>query len=129
MTKLVSLALALAPLLFVSNALAQSAACTYPQAPQALPIGTQATEAEMKAANTTVKEYRNSVEQVFLPCIDKETETAISALDSTAPDYEAKKAMLVNIQAKRHNAAVEELQALATRWNAEIKAFKEKAAK
>jgi hypothetical protein len=128
MNKLASTVLALAPLLLAAGAQAQNA-CTYPQAPQSLPIGTQATQEEMVAANAMVKEYRNSIEQVYLPCLDKETQAALAALDSAAPDYEVKKNTIAGIQAKRHNAAVEELQNLAARWNAEIKAFKEKAAK
>jgi hypothetical protein len=116
------------PVLLAMGATAQ-AACVYPQAPQALPNGSQATEAEMKAANAQVKEYSKSVQEVYLPCLEQEKNESIAALDNMDPDYTTKKASLDSIQAKKHNAALDELQAVAARWNGEIKAFKEKAAK
>jgi hypothetical protein len=105
------------------------AACVYPQAPQSLPNGNTATEADMKAANGQIKDYVKSVQETYLQCLDKEKNDAIAALDNTDPEYPQKKAALEAIQAKKNNAAVDELQALATRWNAEIKAFKEKSSK
>lgn len=124
----ISTVLAIAPVLLAMGATAQ-AACVYPQAPQSLPNGSQATEAEMKAANAQVKEYSKAVQEVYLPCLEQEKNESVAALDSTDPEYAAKKASLDAIQGKKHNAALDELQALAARWNGEIKAFKEKAAK
>ena len=83
----------------------------------------------MKAANAQVKEYSKNVQEVYLPCLEQEKNEAIAALDSTDAEYAAKKASIESIQAKKHNAALDELQALATRWNSEIRAFKDKAAK
>ena len=116
------------PVLLAMGTAAQ-AACVYPQAPQSLPNGNQATEAEMKAANAQVKEYSKSVQEVYLPCLEQEKNESIAALDNMDPEYTAKKTSLEAIQAKKHNAALDELQAVAARWNGEIKAFKEKAAK
>ena len=116
------------PVLLAMGTAAQ-AACVYPQAPQSLPNGNQATEAEMKAANAQVKEYSKSVQEVYLPCLEQEKNESIAALDNMDPEYTAKKTSVEAIQAKKHNAALDELQAVAARWNGEIKAFKEKAAK
>ncbi len=120
--------LGIVPVLLAMSATAE-AACVYPQAPQSLPNGSKATEADMKAANAQVKEYSKTVQEVYLPCLEQEKNEAVAALDSTDAEYAAKKASIESIQAKKHNAALDELQALATRWNSEIKAFKEKAAK
>lgn len=116
------------PVLLAMGTAAQ-AACVYPQAPQSLPNGSQAAEAEMKAANAQVKEYSKSVQEVYLPCLEQEKNESIAALDNMDPEYTAKKTSVESIHAKKHNAALDELQAVAARWNGEIKAFKEKAAK
>jgi hypothetical protein len=122
-------ALACVPVLLALGAQAEAAGCVYPQAPQTLPNGNTATEADMKTANGQVKDYMKQVQEVYLPCLEKEKTDAIAALDANDPEYAAKKTALEAIQAKKNNAAVDELQAFATRWNGEIKAFKEKAAK
>lgn len=122
-------ALALAPLALLLAAGAQAAPCVYPQAPQALPNGKTATEEEMKAANAEVKEYSTNVQDVYLKCLEQERDAAIASLDNMDPEYTQKKTALESIQAKKHNSALDELQALATRWNGEIRAFKEKKAK
>lgn len=122
----ISTVLAIVPLVLALSATAE-AACVYPQAPQSLPNGNKATEAEMKAANAQVKEYSKTVQEVYLPCLEQEKKDAIATLDNMDPEYTAKKSSLDAIQAKKHNAALDELQALAARWNGEIKAFKDKA--
>jgi hypothetical protein len=124
----ISTVLAIVPVLLAMAATAQ-AACVYPQAPQSLPNGNQASEAEMKAANAQVKEYSKAVQEVYLPCLEQEKNESIAALDNMDPEYTTKKTSLEAMQAKKHNAALDELQAFAARWNSEIKAFKEKAAK
>ena len=104
---------------------AAQADCVYPQAPQSLPNGATATKDEMLAAQTVVKDYSKNVQEVYLPCLDKERTDSIAALDPAAPDYAAKKGAIESIQAKKHNAALDELQAVADRWNAERRAFAE----
>lgn len=115
---LVALPLALA----VSTAHAD---CVYPQAPQSLPNGSQASKDQMVAAQTEIKDYSNAVQEVYLPCLEKEKNDSIAALDSADPEYAAKKNAIESIQAKKHNAAIDELQAVADRWNTERKAFAE----
>lgn len=104
---------------------AAHADCVYPQAPQAMPNGTQATKDQMVAAQTEVKDYSKAVQEVYLPCLEKEKNDTIAALDPADPEYAAKKSAIESVQAKKHNAAIDELHAVADRWNTERKAFAE----
>jgi hypothetical protein len=107
----------------LASGVSAHAACVYPQAPQKLPNGATATKEEMLAGQKTVKEYQAAVEGAYLPCLDQERNAAVAALDPNDPDYAKKKAALDEVQAKKNNAAVDELQAVATRFNEEIKAY------
>ena len=40
------------------------------------------------------------------------------------PQYTAKKTAIEDVHAKKHNAALDELQAIAARWSEELKAHK-----
>jgi hypothetical protein len=122
-----STALALVPFLLALSGAAH-AACVYPQAPQSLPNGTTATKEEMLAAQASVKQYKEAVEGTYLPCLEKEKTDALAALENMDPEYTQKKSSIDAIQAKKHNAALDELQALVDRWNVEKKAFQDKAA-
>ena len=119
--------LALIPFLLAANVAAE-AACVYPQAPQSLPNGKSATKDDMLAAQGLVKDYVKNVQETYLPCLEKEKVDATAAIDNMDPQYTAKKANIDAIHAKKHNAALDELQALVDRWNAEKKAFSDKAA-
>jgi hypothetical protein len=113
----------LIPLLLLTANIA-SAECVYPQAPQALPNGAKATKDEMLAAQGQVKEYSTAVQEKYLPCLEKEKVDYIAALDNMDPEYTAKKTAIEDVHAKKHNAALDELQAVAARWSEELKAFK-----
>jgi hypothetical protein len=101
----------------------------YPQAPQALPNGAKATKEEMLAAQGLVKEYAKNVQEVYLVCLDKDKDEQVAALDPADPELAAKKASIEMIHAKKYNSALDELQALVDRWNAEKKAFGAQTAK
>jgi len=116
-----STALLALPLLFAC--VAADAACVYPQAPQNLPNGATSTKDQMLVAQTAIKEYSKSVQETYLPCLEQEKNTTIAALDQADPEYAQKKTAIEAVQAKKHNAALDELTALATRWSEEIKAF------
>jgi hypothetical protein len=107
----------------VLSGLSARAACVYPQAPQEIPNGATATKDQMLAAQAQVKEYSSAVQDTYLPCLDKEEAAAEAALDPGDPQYAQKKLTLQSVQAKKHNAALDELTALAGRWSEEIKAF------
>jgi len=121
----ISTAVAIVPFLLAMCATAE-AACVYPQAPQTLPNGNSATKEEMLEAQGRVKEYVKSVQEVYLPCLEKEKSDASAALDNMDPDFTVKKASIDAIHAKKHNAALDELQVLVDRWNGEKKAYTDK---
>ncbi len=89
------------------------AACEYP-ADVALPDGAKATEAEMNAASAVVKKYIADMD-AYMACLDAE-QTALPVEQQT---LEAKA-----LHVKRHNAAVDAEEKIATDFNAQIRAFK-----
>jgi hypothetical protein len=119
------ISLVVLPLMFALGASAE-AACVYPQAPQKLPNGGTATKEEMLAAQGEVKEYSKTVQEVYLPCLEQEKTESVAALDTADPEYASKKAAIESMHAKKHNAALDELQAIAGRWGDELKAFSAK---
>jgi hypothetical protein len=116
------------PLLLALGSAAE-AACVYPQAPQSIPNGQSAAKEDMLAAQATIKEYSTAVQETYLPCLAAELNTAVAALDPADPEFTKKKANAEAIHAKKHNAALDELQAVADRWKAERAAFLAKSAK
>jgi len=129
MKMLTAFALAVAPALLALSASAEAATCVYPQAPQSLPNGAAATKEEMLAAQALVKEYAKNVQETYLTCLDQDQTEQLAALDPADPKLAEKKTAVEAIHAKKHNSALDELQALVDRWNVEKKAYSEKAAK
>jgi hypothetical protein len=115
-----------AVLLLLAMGATAEAACMYPQAPQSLPNGATATKDEMLTAQGSVKEYVKAVQETYLACLDQEKASSVAALDSMDPEYSQKKTALEAITAKKHNSALDELEAFVARWNAEKKAFTDK---
>jgi hypothetical protein len=122
--KPVSLA-AVVPLMLAMAGVAQAqTACVYPQAPQSFPDGATASKEDMVAGQATVKDYASSVQETYLPCLEKEKVDSIAKLDAAEEGYAQKKLSLEEIHAKKHNAALDELQAVADRWKEEITEFR-----
>ena len=107
----------------LASAITVQAACVYPQAPQDIPNGSTATKEQMLEAQTKVKEYSSEVQETYLPCLDTELNAQIAALDPADPERSQKELALKSMQAKKHNAALDELTALAAQWSEERKAF------
>jgi hypothetical protein len=105
---------------------AAQAECTYPKSPTNLPDGATATQDEMVAGMKAVKEYNEQV-NTYLNCLETEMNTRIEAAGADAPPEQIEQ--IKAIHTKRHNAAVEELEASAARFNEQVKAFKERAKK
>lgn len=84
------------------------AGCDLPRAPNKVPDGTHATDAEMIAAMQTLKRYNVDVDN-FVKCLDFE------ARQNRIPRYE---------QALRHNAAIDTLESIATKFNEQLRVFK-----
>ena len=100
------------------------AACNYPVAPGKFPDGNQATKEEMLAAKNSVVKYNGDME-VYLTCIQSEYDAKVAAEANATPDQ---KAEMARVQDQKHNAAVQELQAVADRFNEQLRVWKAKAA-
>jgi hypothetical protein len=116
---------AVVPLMLAVTGLAQAqTACVYPQAPQTFPDGATAPKEDMVAGQASIKTYATAVQETYLPCLEKEKVDSIAKLDAADEAYAQKKLALEEIHAKKHNAALDELQAVADRWKEEITEYK-----
>ena len=118
MNKITAVGTVLAGLLVMAAA---SADCTYPKAPTGLPDGATATQDEMVEGMKTIKEYNNQV-TTYLNCLETEMNTRIEAAGADAPADQVEQ--IKAIHTKRHNAAVEELESTASRFNEQVKVYK-----
>ena len=108
-------------------ALPAAANCVYPRAPESLPDGNTATMEEMVAGQKAVRAYVAEME-TFLKCLEGSVPPL--ADPATATDEQKKEhARLDTIRAQRHNAAVGEMEALAERFNVQLRAFRAKQGK
>ena len=101
------------------------AECPYPAAPDKLPDGTTATLEEMLAGQKAVKAYQKAIDD-YVACIDKELEGAIAkSADKLKPEQ---KADMQHVEAQKHNAAIDQEQSVADRFNEQVKVFKTRTA-
>ncbi len=97
--------------------------CTYPAAPTSLPDGRTATLEEMLAGQKAIKEYQSAIND-YVACIDKDLEDSIAkAGDSLKPQQ---KTDMQKMEAQKHNAAVDQAQAVADRFNEQVKIYKQR---
>jgi flagellin-specific chaperone FliS len=95
------------------------AACIYPRAPERIPDGRTADYDEMLAAQKAVKQFNDDINS-FNACLDME----MTAYEKSGLYDENRLAELRLMQAKKNNAAVDEVQALADRFNEQLRIFK-----
>jgi hypothetical protein len=99
--------------------------CPYPQAPTKIPDGATATLEEMVAGQKAIAAYQKAIND-YNACIDKELDDAIAkGGDKLKP---AQKADMQRVEAQKHNAAVDQLQAIADRFNEQVKVYKARTA-
>ena len=99
--------------------------CPYPTPPDKLPDGATATLQDMLAGQKAVGEYNKAISD-YMACIDKELDDSIAkAGDKLKPEQ---KADMQRVETQKHNAAYEQLQSVADRFNEQVKVFKAKAA-
>ena len=116
---------ALLPIAFAAATAAAYADCPYPQAPTKIPDGATATLEEMVAGQKAVGAYQKAIND-YTACIDKELDDAIAkGGDKLKP---AQKADMQRVEAQKHNAAVDQLQAVADRFNEQVKVYKARTA-
>lgn len=98
------------------------AGCDYPTAPGKFPDGNQASKDEMIAAKKVVVQYNNDM-TAYLDCIQKEFDEKVAGLANATPEQ---KAEMQKMQDQKHDAAVDELQAVAARFNEQLRTWKAK---
>lgn len=103
--------------------------CSYPPPPDHLPDGNTATLQEMVEAQKTVKEYDKAI-NAYVACIQLERDDAVGKLakPGETPTPEQKKAMqdMERVEIQKHNAAIDQLQSVADRFNEQVKVYKAK---
>ncbi len=115
MTKTLRITTALSLLILAPLALA----CDYPTRVD-IPDGATASKDDMLAGQQAVKAYMSAMEE-YLACIEREEEDTLAGMPDITEEERAKRgAALV----KKHNAAVEEMEIVAARFNEAVRAYK-----
>jgi hypothetical protein len=97
--------------------------CLYPPPPSKIPDGASATKEEMMDAKNAVTQYNKDI-NAYVSCIKLEHETAVTnAGDKITPEQ---KAQMDKIAVQKNNAAVDQLQSVADRFNEQVRIFKAK---
>ena len=102
-----------------------NAACNYPVAPGKFPDGNQASKDEMLAAKNQVVAYNKDME-TYLTCIQGEYDARVAAEANATAEQ---KAEMARVQDQKHNAAVQELQSVADRFNEQLRVWKARSEK
>jgi hypothetical protein len=98
--------------------------CTYPPPPAKLPDGNTATMEEMMEGKKAVTQYNKDI-NAYVACIKLEHETAVTnAGDKLTPQQ---KADMEKMEVQKNNAAVDQLQSIADRFNEQVRIYKAKA--
>jgi hypothetical protein len=105
----------------VALAPAAYADCSYPPAPSNLPDGSTATLKEMLAGMQQVSTY-NKAMTAYLSCIKLERDSRVAAAGATLTKQQKQELEAIEIQ--KNNAAVDQLHAVADRFNAQVKIYK-----
>ena len=98
---------------------AAQAACIYPRAPDKVPDGTTASYEEMVAGQKAVQQFNEDI-NAYNACLDLE----LSTYEKSGEYDENRLTELRAMQAKKNNAAVDEVQAVADRFNEQLRIFK-----
>lgn len=101
--------------------------CSYPTPPDHIPDGNTATLQEMVEAQKAVKEYDKAI-NAYVACIQLERNDAVGkiAKPGQTPTPDQKKAMddMERVEVQKHNAAIDQLQSIADRFNEQVKVYK-----
>lgn len=103
--------------------------CSYPAPPAKLPDGNTATMEEMVAGQKAVKEYDKAI-NAYISCIQLERSDKVKEVSKSGskPSPEQQKALddMERMEVQKHNAAVDQLQSVADRFNEQVKVYKSK---
>lgn len=95
--------------------------CSYPQSPGHAPDGNTATLAEMLAAQKAVSAYNEHM-TAYLSCIQLERDSRVAQAGDKLTKEQ--KQELEIIENQKHNAAIDQLHAVADAFNAQVRVFK-----
>lgn len=98
--------------------MAAQADCAFPKAPDSIPDGKTASEAEMLGAMSAFKAYNSEVD-AYLSCLDQETNDKIKEAGGAGAIMQIKA-----LQAKKRGSATDERQAKVDSFNEQVRAFK-----
>lgn len=115
MNKMTEIACAFALLVIASPALS----CDYPSRVD-IPNGSSASKDEMIAGQRDVKNFVAQME-TYLECLVDEEKAARSQIDDLSAEDEQMREEMLN---KKYNAAVDEMETVAARFNEEVQAYK-----
>jgi hypothetical protein len=101
------------------------ATCSYPQAPATPPNGSTASRDEMIAAKHDFDRY-NTEMNAYLDCLNLEMSSQPKDVSKLTADEKKKADQEKKVLVQKHNAAVDELQAVVGRFNEQLKIFKAK---
>lgn len=99
-------------------------ACIYPRPPENVPDGRTATYDQMVEGQTAVKTFDADV-TAYNACLQMEMEALLANPDLD----EARRSEIAAMYVKKNNAAVDEVQSVADRFNEQLRAFKERSKK
>ncbi len=94
-------------------------ACGYPDR-VTIPNGSSATKDEMVAGQRGVKKFMADME-TYLSCIEEKDKDIRAGFEEADPIVEAQRDEMLF---KKHNAAVEEMETVAARFNEEVRTYK-----
>jgi hypothetical protein len=94
--------------------------CVFPPPPEKIPDGRTATREEMIAAQKVVKDYETSV-TAYNACLELEKNEAIAKGGEQMTAEQ--KAKLTDMHDKKHDAAIDQLESVAKRYNDQVKIY------
>jgi hypothetical protein len=104
--------------------------CSYPPPPTKIPDGNTATMQEMLDAKKAVTQYNKDI-NAYVACIKLEHEAAMTTVktkvgDKPTPEQKADMDRMEQMQIQKNNAAIDQLQSIADRFNEQVRIYKAK---
>ena len=100
--------------------------CTYPPPPAKLPDGNTATMQEMLEAKNAVTQYNKDI-NAYVACIKLEHQADITKVgDKPTAEQKADMERMERVEVQKNNAAVDQLQSVAERFNEQVRIYKAK---
>jgi hypothetical protein len=100
--------------------------CSYPPPPTKIPDGNTATMEEMLEAKKAVTQYNKDI-NAYVACIKLEHEAVVTKVgDKPTDEQKADMARMERVEIQKNNAAIDQLQSIADRFNEQVRIYKAK---